>query len=91
MWREIADVFVGNDVDQGLTVLADLQAEMDRRYDWLDAQGRRKIVAARRDPVPARRDRRTRLLLRHRRARRSPRTSSSTSPATSSPAAAPPA
>ncbi len=50
MWREIADVFVGNAVDQGLTVLADLQAEMDRRYDWLDAQGRRKIVAA--DGIP---------------------------------------
>ncbi len=51
MWREIADVFVGNAIDQGLTVLRDLQAEMDRRYDWLDAQGRRKIVAA--DGIPS--------------------------------------
>ena len=50
MWREIADVFVGNAVDQGLTVLADLQAEMDARYDWLDSNGRRKIVQA--DGVP---------------------------------------
>ncbi len=50
MWREIADVFVGNAVEQGLTVLGDLQADMDARYDWLDHQGRRKIVPA--DGVP---------------------------------------
>jgi S-DNA-T family DNA segregation ATPase FtsK/SpoIIIE len=46
MWREVADMFVGNAVEHGLSVLADLQAEMDRRYDWLGSQGRRKIVAA---------------------------------------------
>jgi S-DNA-T family DNA segregation ATPase FtsK/SpoIIIE len=44
MWREVADMFVGNDVDQALTVLVDLQAEMDWRYNWLVSQGRRKIV-----------------------------------------------
>lgn len=46
MWREVADVFVGNDVNHALTVLRDLQAEMDARYDWLVGQGRRKIVRA---------------------------------------------
>jgi S-DNA-T family DNA segregation ATPase FtsK/SpoIIIE len=50
MWREVADMFVGNAVQDGLRVLADLQAEMDRRYDWLDAHGRRKIVQA--DGIP---------------------------------------
>ena len=45
MWRQVADVFVGNNVNQALTVLADLQAEMDWRYDWLVSQGRRKVVA----------------------------------------------
>jgi S-DNA-T family DNA segregation ATPase FtsK/SpoIIIE len=50
MWREVADLFVGNDVNQALTVLADLQAEMGRRYDWLDRQGRRKIVQS--DGIP---------------------------------------
>jgi DNA segregation ATPase FtsK/SpoIIIE, S-DNA-T family len=46
MWREVADVFVGNNVNEALTVLGDLQAEMDWRYDWLVSQGRRKVVAA---------------------------------------------
>jgi len=50
MWREIADLFVGNAVDQGLAVLGELQDEMDRRYDWLDSVGRRKIVQADRMP-----------------------------------------
>jgi S-DNA-T family DNA segregation ATPase FtsK/SpoIIIE len=50
MWTEVADVFVGNAVKDGLTVLEQLQAEMDRRYDWLVAQGRRKIV--RTDGIP---------------------------------------
>jgi S-DNA-T family DNA segregation ATPase FtsK/SpoIIIE len=50
MWREVADLFVGNAVEQGLAVLSDLQAEMDRRYDWLDSIGRRKIVQADRMP-----------------------------------------
>jgi S-DNA-T family DNA segregation ATPase FtsK/SpoIIIE len=44
MWREVADMFVGNDVDQALTVLADLQTEMDWRYDWLVSQGRGRSV-----------------------------------------------
>jgi S-DNA-T family DNA segregation ATPase FtsK/SpoIIIE len=50
MWAEVADVFVGNAVKDGLTVLEQLQAEMDRRYDWLVAQGRRKIVRS--DGIP---------------------------------------
>ena len=50
MWAEVADVFVGNAVKDGLTVLEQLQAEMDRRYDWLVSQGRRKIV--RTDGIP---------------------------------------
>ena len=50
MWREIADLFVGNAVEQGLAVLGDLQGEMDRRYDWLDSVGRRKVVQADRMP-----------------------------------------
>jgi S-DNA-T family DNA segregation ATPase FtsK/SpoIIIE len=50
MWREVADVFVGNAVNDGLTVLEQLQAEMDRRYDWLETQGRRKII--RTDGIP---------------------------------------
>jgi S-DNA-T family DNA segregation ATPase FtsK/SpoIIIE len=50
MWRDVADVFVGNDVKQALTVLADLQAEMDARYNWLVSQGRRKIIRA--DGIP---------------------------------------
>jgi S-DNA-T family DNA segregation ATPase FtsK/SpoIIIE len=50
MWRTVADVFVGNAVKDGLTVLGQLQAEMDRRYDWLETQGRRKITRA--DGIP---------------------------------------
>jgi S-DNA-T family DNA segregation ATPase FtsK/SpoIIIE len=49
-WAEVADVFVGNAVKDGLTVLEQLQAEMDARYDWLVSQGRRKIVRS--DGIP---------------------------------------
>ena len=50
MWRDVADVFVGNDVNHALTVLRDLQAEMDARYDWLVARGRRKVTRSDRLP-----------------------------------------
>jgi S-DNA-T family DNA segregation ATPase FtsK/SpoIIIE len=45
-WRRCSEVFVGPDLGQALDVLAELQAEMDRRYDALDAATRRKIVQA---------------------------------------------
>ncbi len=35
LWREVADVFVGPDIDHALTVLEHLQSEMDRRYTEL--------------------------------------------------------
>lgn len=43
-WREVADVFVGNDMDLALSRLADLQHELDIRYAMLRKAGRRKIV-----------------------------------------------
>jgi S-DNA-T family DNA segregation ATPase FtsK/SpoIIIE len=43
-WRPVADVFVGNDIAEGLTRLRQLQTEMDTRYRLLDAVGRRQIV-----------------------------------------------
>lgn len=46
LWRAVADVFVGNDIDEALRRLADLQAEMDRRYGILDRHRRRKITRA---------------------------------------------
>jgi DNA segregation ATPase FtsK/SpoIIIE, S-DNA-T family len=44
LWRSCAERFVGNDLDQALGALAELAAKMDRRYDLLDAEGRRKIT-----------------------------------------------
>ncbi|MDQ3901640.1 MAG: FtsK/SpoIIIE domain-containing protein [Actinomycetota bacterium] len=44
LWREIADVFVGSDIDHALTTLRQLQAEMDIRYALLEAAQRRKIT-----------------------------------------------
>jgi S-DNA-T family DNA segregation ATPase FtsK/SpoIIIE len=49
LWREVADLFVGPDIDKALTALERLQAEMDRRYVELDRVRRRKID--RYDPV----------------------------------------
>ena len=49
MWRDVADVFVGPDIDLALVRLKQLQMEMDRRYDELDARNRRQITAS--DPV----------------------------------------
>src|SRR6266498_1702868 len=50
-WAPIADVFVGNDPDHANRTLAALQTEMDRRYDRLTANGRRKITRADAYPV----------------------------------------
>lgn len=44
LWRSCAERFVGNDLDHALGVLAELTAEMDRGYDLLDAERRRKIT-----------------------------------------------
>ncbi|GAA4862268.1 hypothetical protein GCM10023203_07300 [Actinomycetospora straminea] len=44
LWRTCAERFVGPDLDDAITALSDLQVEMDRRYDLLDAQRRRKIT-----------------------------------------------
>ena len=44
LWRTCAERFVGPDLDDAITALGDLQAEMDRRYDLLDAHRRRKIT-----------------------------------------------
>lgn len=49
-WRDVADVFVGNDHEHANRVLADLQADMDARYDLLAVDRRRKIT--REDGVP---------------------------------------
>jgi DNA segregation ATPase FtsK/SpoIIIE, S-DNA-T family len=49
LWREIADVFVGSDIDYAITKLRELQAEMDIRYAMLEAAQRRKIT--RDDPL----------------------------------------
>ncbi|MFC5140535.1 FtsK/SpoIIIE domain-containing protein [Actinomycetospora rhizophila] len=46
LWRDAADRFVGPDLTDATETLRDLQAEMDRRYDWLDAERRRKITPA---------------------------------------------
>ncbi|KUL33436.1 FtsK/SpoIIIE domain-containing protein, partial [Actinoplanes awajinensis] len=43
-WRECADVFVGPNLGQALSVLKRLQTMMDRRYAYLLACGRRKIT-----------------------------------------------
>jgi S-DNA-T family DNA segregation ATPase FtsK/SpoIIIE len=43
LWRQVADVFVGNDITYALDRLRALQAEMDARYAQLDAALRRKI------------------------------------------------
>jgi DNA segregation ATPase FtsK/SpoIIIE, S-DNA-T family len=51
LWRTCAEVFVGPSLDQAIERLTDLQTEMDRRFDQLDADSRRKITSA--DPVDA--------------------------------------
>lgn len=49
LWRDVADVFVGPDIDLALDQLLRLQAEMDRRYEELDRVRRRKIAPT--DPI----------------------------------------
>ena len=43
MWDDIADEFVGPDIDHAIITLLRLQKVMDNRYSWLRAQRRRKI------------------------------------------------
>src|SRR5690242_297294 len=43
MWADIADEFVGPDLDHAITTMRRLQKVMDNRYTWLLAHGRRKI------------------------------------------------
>jgi S-DNA-T family DNA segregation ATPase FtsK/SpoIIIE len=43
MWDDIADEFVGPDLDHAITTLLRLQRVMDNRYTWLRAYRRRKI------------------------------------------------
>ncbi len=50
LWKPCAHRFVGPDLAGAVQALRDLQSEMDRRYDWLEAQGRRKIAPG--DPLP---------------------------------------
>ena len=45
-WRKCADGFVGPSIEQALSMLKRLQTMMDRRYDWLEACERRKIIPA---------------------------------------------
>jgi DNA segregation ATPase FtsK/SpoIIIE, S-DNA-T family len=42
-WADIADEFVGPDIDQAIITLLRLQKVMDNRYAWLRAHRRRKI------------------------------------------------
>ncbi|MGH3801613.1 MAG: FtsK/SpoIIIE domain-containing protein, partial [Pseudonocardiaceae bacterium] len=43
LWRDCAARFIGSDLGAAIEALTELQAEMDRRYDLLDARRRRKI------------------------------------------------
>ena len=43
MWDDIADEFVGPDLDHAIITLRRLQRVMDNRYDWLTAHRRREI------------------------------------------------
>ena len=46
MWDEVADEFVGPDLDHAIITLRRLQRVMDNRYAWLHARRRRKIEPA---------------------------------------------
>ena len=46
MWDEVADEFVGPDLDKAIITLLRLQRVMDNRYAWLRARRRRKIEPA---------------------------------------------
>ena len=88
---DVADAFVGTDIDHAIAVLRRLQVVMDNRYAWLRAHRRRKIARDDGLSVITVAHRRNRLLLRHRPAPSRNRKSSPPSSATSSPGAAPPA
>jgi DNA segregation ATPase FtsK/SpoIIIE, S-DNA-T family len=46
MWDDIADEFVGPDIDHAIITLKRLQKVMDNRYTWLRAHRRRKVEPA---------------------------------------------
>jgi S-DNA-T family DNA segregation ATPase FtsK/SpoIIIE len=46
MWDDIADEFVGPDLDHAIITLRRLQRVMDNRYEWLTAYRRREIRAS---------------------------------------------
>ena len=46
MWDDIADEFVGPDLDHAIITLRRLQRVMDNRYEWLTAHRRREIRAS---------------------------------------------
>ena len=46
MWDQLADEFVGPDLDHAITTLRRLQRVMDNRYEWLTAYRRREIRAS---------------------------------------------
>ncbi len=43
LWKDVADTFVGPDIEHAITTLRRLQTVMDNRYAYLMAQQRRKI------------------------------------------------
>src|SRR5262245_14050311 len=44
LWRDVADVFVGPDLDHAIRTLRRVQTVMDRRYEYLLGNERRKVV-----------------------------------------------
>ena len=54
MWRRCADHFVGADLNKAIEVLRELRADMEDRYAYLMAEGRRKITKADQDRFPLR-------------------------------------
>lgn len=46
MWLDVAEVFIGKDIQAALEALRRLQTVMDARYDRLAAEGRRKMIRA---------------------------------------------
>jgi hypothetical protein len=54
MWRRCADHFVGADLNRAIEVLKELRADMEDRYAYLMAEGRRKITKGDQDRFPLR-------------------------------------
>lgn len=46
LWRDVADVFVGPDIQHAIDTLRRLQQVMDNRYRWLLSRQERKLTAA---------------------------------------------